>query len=169
MTSAPIIGIREPGALDLVQSLLRQGVSVRIRVSGNSMQPLLKGGETVELVPLAGNIPKLGDILFLRDQQGNPLVHRLIWRRSRSGVRYLLTKGDACAGFDGFVPAECALGRVEQIMSSRAEQTIGLQTPLMRLQTCLIVSRALGRHALRRLRGQKERQNSIAIHKDSPV
>ncbi len=166
-STAPVIGIRELGALDFVQALLRQGISVRIQVSGDSMRPLLKGGETVELAPLAGGKPKLGDILFFCDKQGNPIVHRLIWRRRRSGMMQLLTKGDACAGFDGFLPAECVLGRVERIRltNGQTEEAISLQTPFMRLQACLIVSHALGLHAFRRLK----RWNYIAICKNFPV
>jgi hypothetical protein len=148
-SAPPVIGIRDQGALDLVQTLLRQGVFVRIRASGNSMRPLLKGGEVIELGPLQDRSPQLGDILFIRSQQDNPFVHRLIWRRRRGGALHLLTKGDACAGFDGFFPAECALGRVERIMRNR---TISLQTPLMRLRAFLIVSRAIGRHAVRKLK-----------------
>jgi signal peptidase I len=164
--SHSVIGIREPGALDLVQSLLQQGVSVHIRVSGNSMQPLLRGGELVEVAPLSDLRPKLGDILFVRSRHNTPLIHRLIWRRNQDGISYLLTKGDACAGFDGFTPENNTIGRVERIISCRVKKIIGLQTPLMRLQACLIVSDALSHHALHRLR---KRKNSIAIRKDSFV
>lgn len=155
--AASVIGIREPGAFDLVQSLLDQGVSVRIQVSGGSMRPLLKGGETVEIVPLAKTRPpQPGDILLLRSRQGSPLVHRLIWRRSGSGRLFLLTKGDACAGFDGFVPTECALGRVERIIrsdrSSGPEKAISLRTPFQRLRAMQTAGRAVFRHLLNRIR-----------------
>jgi signal peptidase I len=165
--SQSVIGIREPGALDLVQSLLRQGVSVHIRVSGNSMQPLLRGGDIVEVAPLSDlRPPKLGDILFVRSRHNTPLIHRLIWRRNQEGISHLLTKGDACASFDGFIPENNRIGRIERIVSCRVKKIIDLQTPLMRLQACLIVSAALSHHALHRLR---KRKNSIAIRKDSSV
>ncbi len=140
-----IIRIREPGALELVQTLLRQGLTVRIRVFGISMRPLLQGGELVEVVPLGQAIPCLGDILFVRSRQDSPIIHRLIWRRRRNGRTQLLTKGDACPGFDGFIPAEQVLGRVERIFP--VDQTkILLRSPLTRLRALLIVSRALLAH-----------------------
>lgn len=148
--AAPVIGIREPGALELVQSLLRQGIAVRIRVSGDSMRPLLHGGELVEVVPLESGSLRLGDILFIRSRQNEPVIHRLIWRRSRNGGLHLLTKGDACAGVDGFIPAEQVLGRVERIFPA-GQTKILLRSPLMRLRAVFVVSRVLLIHALRRL------------------
>ena len=142
MKERSIIGIREQGSLALVQSLLRQGISVRIRVSGESMQPLLKGGEIIEVVPLLGSRAKLGDILFLCDQQNNPLVHRLIWRRFHNGMLYLLTKGDACSGFDGFIPTANMLGQVRRIIPD-AGPPINLSTPFQRFLASLIVCRIL--------------------------
>ncbi|WP_420208556.1 S24/S26 family peptidase [Candidatus Electronema sp. JC] len=148
----PVIGIREPGALDLVQTLLRQGLTVRIRVSGSSMRPLLQGDELVEVAPLGQAIPCLGDILFVRSRQDSPIIHRLIWQRSRNGRTQLLTKGDACLGFDGFIPAEQVLGRIERIFPADQTKILLRSSPLVRLRALLIVSRVLLAHALRKLR-----------------
>lgn len=157
LAATPVIGIREPGALDLVHTLLRQGLTVRIRVSGSSMRPLLQGGELVEVVPLEQASPRLGDILFIRSRQNTPLIHRLIWRRSRNGVPQLLTKGDACAGFDGFIPAGQVLGRIERIFVSD-QKTVSLQIAAMRLRAVGIVSRVVLRYALHKLRTKKRQK-----------
>jgi signal peptidase I len=147
-----IIGIRDPGALTLVQTLLCQGITVRVRVSGNSMQPLLQGGEIVEIEPLQKvKSLQLGDILFLCDRYGNPLVHRLIWRRSRNGQIYFLTKGDACMNFDGFISRNNIVGRVQQVFLDIDTFPIRLNTPLLKLQASLIVSRTLISHAFRKI------------------
>ena len=158
----PVIGIREPGALDLVQTLLRQGLTVRIRVSGGSMRPLLQGGELVEVVPLGQAIPCFGDILFVRSRQDSPIIHRLIWRRSRNGVPQLLTKGDACSGFDGFIPASQVLGRVERIFPVDHTKIL-LRSPLMRLHALLIVSRALLAHLRRKAKVCRLQDKFLAI------
>ena len=113
------------------------------------MQPLLQGGEAVEVVPLVGTLPSLGDILFFYDQQKNPLVHRLIWRRRQKSSLLLLTKGDACLSFDGFIPIENVLGRVQRILPANGK-TINLQTLSRRFQAALIVSCTLINHALRK-------------------
>ncbi|WP_417914844.1 hypothetical protein [Candidatus Electronema sp. JM] len=108
------------------------------------MRPLLQGGELVEVAPLRQASPRLGDILFIRSSRNTPLIHRLIWRRSRNGVPQLLTKGDACAGFDGFIPALQVLGRVERIFfPDKNNEVISLLAPVMRLRAVLMVSRIL--------------------------
>lgn len=159
----PVISIREAGSLALVQSLLRQGLAVHIRVSGRSMQPLLKSGDFIEIRPLS-NTPWLGDILFLCNCQGSPLVHRLIWRRMRNGRLHLLTKGDAGLGFDGFIPADKVLGRVQRIIPD-AGPPISLNAPLQRLQACQLVSWTLFVHALRKMRVNLTRSLSVPYKK----
>ncbi|XOF33701.1 MAG: S24/S26 family peptidase [Candidatus Electrothrix sp. YB6] len=141
MSVSSVISIRDQGALDLVRSLLKQGISVRIRVSGSSMRPLLSGGEIIEVAPPAARSPKIGEILLFYDQQGNPLVHRLIRRRCCNKVLYLQTKGDACAGCDGFIPAGQVLGRVQRIIIKH--NTIDLQHPVMHFRSFFIALRSL--------------------------
>ena len=148
MSASSVIGIRDQGALDLIRSLLHQGTAVRIRVSGRSMQPLLNGEEIVEIAPLGVQHLKIGDIVFFCDQQGNPLLHRLLRRRSYNGLLYLQTKGDSCTGFDSIVPADQVLGRIQRIIfTDRTE--VDLQTSLMRLGAYLIVVRSMMLYALR--------------------
>ena len=145
-----VISIREPDALALVQSLLQQGIVVRIRVSGNSMRPLLQSGDLVDIAPLAG-IPRLGDILFFLRKDGTPLVHRLIWQRSQGNSKLLLlTKGDSCSAFDGFIPAEQVLGRVQCIIAACSKKNIDLNRLSWCLSARLLVFRTVASHALRR-------------------
>ncbi|MDU9047464.1 MAG: hypothetical protein Q3M30_01350 [Candidatus Electrothrix sp. Rat3] len=117
------------------------------------MRPFLHGGETIRVSPLAGQIPKIGEILFLCDSQGSPLVHRLVRRRFCKGNTYLQTKGDACLGFDGFVPSEQVLGRVRQIIShseNDLERIKSLGTFFMRLRALMVVGLSLIFYYLRR-------------------
>lgn len=144
--ASSVISIREQGAFELIRSLLHQGISVRVRVSGRSMQPLLKDGDTVELAPLEGPHPRIGDILFFRDQYGNPLLHRLVRRSYRDKVRYLQSKGDACGGFDNVVPEKHIVGYVRRITGKG--QTVDLQAAMMRFAAYYIVGRSLLRHSL---------------------
>ena len=148
MSMASVISIRDPGAFDLMQSLLHQGITVRIQVSGNSMQPFLKGGEIVEIAPLDAEYPKIGDIVLFRDQHGNPLLHRLIRRRYHNGVLHLQTKGDACTGFDRFIPAEQVFGHVRRIFTDRG--AVHVQTPLMRLRAYALAGYGIFLYTLRR-------------------
>ncbi len=155
-----VISIRDQGALDLIRFLLHQGHEVRIQVSGESMKPTLLGGETVQVSSLDGHVPRIGDILLLCDQQGNPLIHRVIRRYSCQGVRYVQTKGDACSCCDESVSLEQVLGRVTYILSpceASATPDTGkrsvkdLDAFLMRLKSFLIVVWFISSYCLRRI------------------
>ncbi len=148
MSAAAVISIRDQGALDLVRTLLQEGISVRIRVSGESMRPLLRSGDVVEISSMQGRCPKLGDVVFFCTCQDAPLIHRLLRRRYYGNILYLQTKGDACCSFDSFVPVDQILGRVQRIITCREE--IDLHSPVMRLQSFRIVACTLLSYYLHR-------------------
>jgi signal peptidase I len=150
VTTPAAISIRDEGALDLIRSLLKRGISVRIRVTGTSMRPLLNGGEIVEVTPLASHHTKIGDILFFCDHKGNPFVHRLVRTYYYNGELYLQTKGDACADCDPAVPVQQVLGRVQRIITN--QKNINLQTPTFSFRSRLLVHRTLLLFFLRRVK-----------------
>ncbi len=141
MTLSSVISIRDEGAIDLLHSLLEQGVSVRIRVSGRSMQPFLKGDEVVEIASLHARYPKIGDIVLFRDQHGNPLLHRFLWRRLYHEKLYLQTKGDACSSCDSPVPVDQVLGYVRRIVFTN--HTVDLRTLRMRLTAYTVTAQTI--------------------------
>jgi hypothetical protein len=146
------LSIHEPEALQLVHALLKQGISVQLRVSGNSMQPLLRGDEILEIAPLAGQMPRLGDLLLFRTQDNKALVHRVIWRHWRQGR--VQTQGDACLACDAPIPVAFIFGRVERIIFPYC--IINLQKPSMRFKGLVVVSRLLVQRLVQRLkRGSK--------------
>ena len=144
MTLSSVISIRDKGAIDLLHSLLKQGVSVRLRVSGRSMQPFLNGGEVVEIAPYGMQgvrHPRIGDIVLFCNPQGNPLLHRFLWRRLHNKKIHLQTKGDACASCDTPVPVDQVLGYVRQIIFTN--HTVDLQTLRMRLTAYTVTTRTI--------------------------
>lgn len=147
------LSIHEPEALQLVYTLLSQGISVQIRVSGNSMQPMLRGGELLEIAPLAGQVPWFGDLLLFHAQDNIPLIHRVIWRHGKKGL--IQTKGDSCPACDVVIPVEYIFGRVERIIYP--DSIINLQKPFMRLKALHVVSRTLIRYCLQIVRSKTER------------
>ncbi|MCI5146049.1 MAG: hypothetical protein D3923_11085 [Candidatus Electrothrix sp. AR3] len=158
-TASTVISIRNPEALELVSSLLRQGIRVHIQVSGQSMIPLLNGEEIVELFPITTKKPKRGDIIFFRDRQCGPLLHRLIRHRYRNGVLYLQTKGDACPNFDNLISIGQVLGYVRRILPSpdstlnaQKKKIIHLSSPFIQLQTFFIVNITLIRYYLGKMK-----------------
>lgn len=90
---------------ELVESLLRDGFDVRLRLSGWSMKPLLTSGSVVRFSSPKG--VRLGDVVLARHRNGALIAHRVIALDEKT----LWTKGDACRTLDAAVPRERVVGR----------------------------------------------------------
>ena len=96
----------------LVESTLESGTDVRFPVDGRSMLPFIRPGDVVQLRPLVGSEPNLGDVVAIRGMPGGGLlVHRVV--RSRDGL-YLL-RGDNTTLANGEYPRGEILGAVVSV------------------------------------------------------
>lgn len=91
--------------------MLRDGLRVRVALSGNSMAPTLREGDIVVIRPRAERPPRIGDLAVLRPEPHRLLVHRLIGRDKQAGVWF--SRGDACFDPDPPCSASDVLGIVE--------------------------------------------------------
>ena len=92
---------------DLISSDLSIGDQIRFQVTSNSMQPLMKIGDTVLAEVIAGSEVKAGDIVVVR-REDDFLTHRAI---SPTGDGWL-TKGDSNTLSDPPVKSDDIIGRV---------------------------------------------------------
>lgn len=72
-----------------VESEISEGRSVRFRVKGNSMYPLLRNNKDEVTVAPSSNVPKAMDIVLFR-YKGKHILHRII---GTDGTRYII-QGD---------------------------------------------------------------------------
>ncbi len=95
----------------LLKDLAAEGTLGEILVRGTSMRRTLLEGDRVQLVPLTGGKPRLGD-LVARPGQAGPIIHRLVgWWRTPDGW-HVLTKGDAAHRLDPPLHPDCLMARV---------------------------------------------------------
>jgi hypothetical protein len=105
--------------MGILREQLARGEALRLRVTSDSMRPLIQAGDEVELVgvvDLASLRP--GDILTF-DQAGELVTHRLLERVEQAGERTRLTQGDNLIAPDPPWPDTCLLGRVVAVVLSR--------------------------------------------------
>jgi signal peptidase I len=108
--------------MDLVRGVVSGGGELWIQVTGISMNPWLREGDSVLLAGLA-RPPRRGDVIFL-DAGGRPLLHRV--RRIESGG--VVTRGDAALTDDAPVsPAACI---AHALAVRRGEVTVALSPTL---------------------------------------
>ena len=99
-----------PQLAQLAEAGLQQAGLVWLRVSGASMLPLLRAGDRVELLPVAPERLRRGDLLVFR-QGEHLIVHRLVARRGASWI----ARGDNLSAADPPIPAAAILGRVRRV------------------------------------------------------
>ena len=98
------------------EDILNRGLSLRIKVTGKSMTPFLKGGEIITIKKAALASLRKGDLLFFRNPDGHPVLHRIVRKEFiADGKPVFQTKGDALRECDGVVTAEEIMGRVCKI------------------------------------------------------
>ncbi len=97
---------------------LRESGFLIVASSGNSMRPLLWGGEhTVVVAPIEGE-PEVGELLLFRHKHADGrevnVVHRLVEIRPHGGERLYITRGDNCLAIET-VRREAIIGRVVEV------------------------------------------------------
>jgi hypothetical protein len=110
---------------ELLAALLSEGIDVRLRLSGWSMQPLVPSGSMVQF---ARANPVMGDIVLVRHPDDSLVAHRVI--RITDG--FLVTKGDACVAADGPVPRERVVGCGVRLEWSAGRWPLPLRSAWMR-------------------------------------
>lgn len=115
--------VLSPGALlELVRGVVGSGGSIWIRVTGISMNPVLREGDSVLLAAPRRRVRR-GDVVFL-DVEGTPLLHRV--RRHEAGV--LVTRGDAACRDDDRVSSDACIAQA--VASRRGALTVALTLTL---------------------------------------
>ena len=83
-------------SLPLFKDILALGADLRVRVTGRSMVPFLHGGEVLIIRKVPCSSLKRGDVIFFRNQEGFPVVHRIVRRENYDNQAVTFqTKGDA--------------------------------------------------------------------------
>lgn len=110
------VGGLEPGTLSLYADILKSGSSLRVRVTGSSMTPFIRGGDIVIIRRTPAARLRVGDLVFYMVDRGSAILHRIVGIKSDSaGSRVFMTRGDAKKSGDGPVHQDRILGKVIRI------------------------------------------------------
>ena len=114
---------------------LRSGNKVALRISGKSMQPLIKEGALVSVEACDPEYLSMGDIVtFERDDLS--VTHRVLWVMRRSNGTIVRTKGDNEVIIDRPVSTDQVIGKVVAI--KRGNQILRLNNPSWRVLNRLL-------------------------------
>ncbi len=96
---------------DVAESILSNNINMKVPVTGDSMSPLLRTGDSIYVEPVKAEDLSAGDILVYKTQ-GNMVAHRLIRILRSNGKFMFLTKGDTFSSADSLLKESDLIGRV---------------------------------------------------------
>ncbi len=126
---------------ELFGEVLERGADLRVRVTGKSMEPFLCDGDIVTVGKIQPSGLHIGDLIFFKNSQGRPILHRIIkkWKQSYGQIM-LRTKGDALMTLDAPVSGDRVLGKVLRIEKQNREKTVLDMTSFYRRLTNLSIA-----------------------------
>lgn len=96
---------------DVAKNILKNNINMKIPVTGDSMSPVLRTGDSIYVEPVKSEDLSAGDILVYRTE-GSMVAHRLIRILRSNGKFMFLTKGDTFSSSDGLLKESELIGRV---------------------------------------------------------
>ena len=102
--------------LKLYEDILNSGSCLRVKVTGKSMSPFLRGEEILTIKKVPYTSLNRGDLIFFKNGQGYPVLHRIIKKKQdMDDVITFQTKGDSLIAFDEPIKNNKILGKVCKI------------------------------------------------------
>jgi signal peptidase I len=132
--------------ISLFEDILGRDLILRVKVTGKSMSPVLRGGEILTIQKVPSSSLHIGDLIFYKTREGFPLLHRLV-RRQRERDRFLFqTKGDALIAIDEPVTEDNILGKVcgiEEKLAPGKTNHINMESQYRRIINYLLAKKSL--------------------------
>lgn len=113
----------------LIQEELGNGKKITLRVSGDSMHPLMREGDPIHIEKCDPKELSIGDIITFKKDDVY-VTHRVLWVLKKGDTIRFITKGDNEINADPPVSPKHILGRAVAIRS--ANRTLHLETPFWR-------------------------------------
>jgi len=105
-----------PDFLEQARQLLSKSVPIEIKMSGNTMSPVIEDGDLITVEPIQESLLRAGDIILYNSLRDTAVIHRVIRvEKGDSADRSVITRGDAASQNDLAVPFHRVLGRVNRI------------------------------------------------------
>src|SRR4030042_4909469 len=126
----------------IFEDILNDGLNLRVKVTGRSMAPFLKGGEILTIKKVPCHLLHRGDLIFFKNRYNSHTIHRIIKKRlAKNGMTIFQTKGDALIAFDAPVHETEVIGkvcRIDKIASNDKSKIINMESDILKKWNYLI-------------------------------
>ena len=130
------------------EDILNSGLTLRVKVTGKSMSPFLAGGEILAIQKVPAFSLQIGDLIFCKNGEGFPLLHRIVRKQREKDIFIFQTKGDALITMDQPVAEHNILGKVciiEQLLSDGRTKQIDMESSIWKVMNYFQAMISLGR------------------------
>jgi SOS-response transcriptional repressor LexA len=118
--------------IPVIEELLEEGMRIRITVTGSSMYPFLRDKkDSVELYRSSYDQLKRGDIVLIRRDNGEYVLHRVV----KKDRKYFYMNGDAQQWWEGPIKPKQVIAKVTKVW--RKDRCILCSSFLWRLASIL--------------------------------
>jgi signal peptidase I len=124
-----------PEASVFFEEILNKGLSLRLRATGRSMAPFLRGGEIITIKKVPSASLRIGDLIFFKNRESSLLLHRIVKKQRTGSGLVFQTKGDAVTGIDNPVHENNILGKactIEKIASCIPMKPVDMESSRQR-------------------------------------
>ncbi|MGA8806230.1 MAG: S24/S26 family peptidase [Thermoanaerobaculia bacterium] len=101
-----------------LRELLAAGHTARFRASGDSMHPVIRSGDYLEIAPCHVSQLRIGDVILAKTERGLT-AHRVVRIRAEDRIRITM-RGDNALRSDRSIGPEDVVGRVENVRTESA-------------------------------------------------
>jgi hypothetical protein len=117
-----VLALSGPALREFLRAVLDRGVPFRFSARGMSMDPFIRDGDVITIVPLGARALKTGEVIACcHPGDGHLVVHRAV-ASEQVGV---VLKGDANDAVDGVVARDDVLGVVSAVRRGDRRVVIG--------------------------------------------
>jgi len=138
-----------PEICSFFKDMLDSGLTLRVRVTGRSMAPFLKGNEILTIRKVAVTSLKIGDLILFKDRSGSPVLHRIVLKQRIGNDQFSFrTKGDALLAPDDAVNSSEVIGKVckiEQYLADKGMYRIDMEFSRWRIINYLTALTGFGK------------------------
>ncbi len=121
------------------EAMLVRRESFRFVVTGSSMLPFIRTGDTLTVTPVVKYSKlRVGDVIVYQSTDKRLFVHRIVSKKKKNGQIQLYTRGDATFGYKEKIKEEQLLGRVVSI--HRKAKHLNLAHPYHRIMALLWIT-----------------------------
>jgi signal peptidase I len=97
-----------------LRDLLASGHDARFRASGDSMHPVIRGGDYLHVVPCNPSELRRGEVVLAKTDRGLT-AHRIVRIAERGGTLRIVMRGDNALRSDAPISAADVLGRIARV------------------------------------------------------